>query len=148
MIRKAIPLLALACALGRADAAPPAATTEADATAFLDATGTFETTKKVLASMMDKLAAQHPEIPKTFWQEMTKHMRKDDFYGLITPSLRKHLTPDDLKAWSAFYKTPAGRHYLDNMGAIAQETMAAAQAWARKVTEEISQSAKSRGYSI
>lgn len=128
--------------------AEPGAPLEKDVRELLDVTGAF----KIGEQMMDGLAAQlskgDSKIPPSFWKEMKKRIKKDEFYAMIVPIYLRNLTPEDIKTLLAFYKTPAGQRVVKAMPTITQESMVVGQAWGEKIAREVVEQARQRGYGI
>lgn len=64
--------------------------------------------------MMQRSAAP-PYIPETVWVDLHDSFQKVDFAQLLLPSYQKHLGKDEAEEILKFYRTPAGKHFLEVM---------------------------------
>jgi uncharacterized protein len=111
---------------------------------LLDVTGAFNVAQQVMRGM----AQARPGIPKEFWDDMMGRIKKEDFYVLLAAVYRRNMSPEDIKALLAFYRTPLGQRVIKALPLITQESMVAGRLWGEKITREISAEAKKRGYKI
>ena len=97
------------------------------------------------------LAKSHnPSVPDTFWQQEKRIMANDltTYLDAETAIFGKYLSTDDLKALVAFYKTPAGQHYIQVLPALTQEGMQSMQAWAKGLSAGTVQRLREAGYTL
>jgi hypothetical protein len=147
LVAAALASAALLLTPPRLEAQPPKGV-DADVHALLDITGSFKIAEQLIDGMAQQLGKANPKIPESFWAEMRKKIKKEDFYALITPIYRRHLSPEDIKGLLAFYRTPLGQRVVKSLPAIAQESMVVGQAWGEKIGRQIVQEARQRGYGI
>jgi len=58
-------------------------------------------------------------------EEIFKQMPYDEMMAATAGIYRKHFTSDDVKALTAFYRSPSGQKFLSEMPALVQESMRA-----------------------
>lgn len=106
----------------------------------------------IMGQMVDQcvaLAKSHnPTVPDSFWQQERRTLVSDA--GTINEAqiavFAKNLSVEDLQALVAFYKTPAGQHYIRVLPAMTQESMQAMQAWAKQASAQTVQRLRAAGY--
>jgi hypothetical protein len=115
---------------------------------LLDITGAFALGQQMMHSMFQTFSQANPSIPQKFWVDMEKRFKKEDFYLLLTPIYRTHLSAADIKELLAFYRTPLGGRLIKAMPLITRDSLAVGQRWGKKVTDDVKAEAKRRGYQI
>ncbi len=75
-------------------------------------------------------------------------MRAADFTELIVPIYARHFNRKDIQGLVSFYKSPVGKKFIDNQGAILKENMAIGMAWRQEISRKIISDLKSKGYTI
>lgn len=128
--------------------AEPNAAMEKDIRELMAVTGSAKIAEQVMDALAGSLGKSNPKIPQSFWKEMKKRIKTDDFFQMVIPIYTRHLSAEDVKAMLAFYKTPAGQRVVKAMPAITQESMAIGNAWGQKIAREVIQEARERGYGI
>jgi len=61
-----------------------------------------------------------------------------EFQALLYPIYAEHISRKDLKAMIRFYKSKAGKRIVATLPVVAQESMAAGQAWGKALGPEVS----------
>lgn len=107
----------------------------------------------ILATFRANLPAQKaamPQIPDEFWEEFEKRMAADldRFVEMIIPIYDRHFTTEQLNELIAFYETPIGRHTVEVLPRIAEESAAAGQEWGVVLAAEVAQDLAARGVVI
>lgn len=116
---------------------------------YMEATGSLETFKTVINSMMTQFKSMYPSVPDEVWAEFTKEFSGtslDDLVALMAPVYEKHLTETDLNEVIKFYNTPVGKKVADKTPVITQESMAVGQTWGMQVAAKIQAKMKEKGY--
>jgi hypothetical protein len=65
------------------------------------------------------------------------HARLGELSESVVAIYSSTFSADDLRAATAFYKTPAGRNFLQKMPVVAAQTMAAGQKFGQALTPEV-----------
>ncbi len=89
-----------------------------------------------------------PNVPPEIWQKTRNEFRTSDFIGLIVPIYARHFNRKDIRGLISFYKSPIGKKFIDNQGAIVKESMAIGMAWGQEVSKKIASDLKSKGYKV
>ena len=88
----------------------------------------------------------YPKVDQKIWDELANEIKAEDLIALMIPIYDKYYTEEDVDQLIAFYNTPIGKKSTEVLPAISQESMAAGQAWGRKIGEKIAQKLKEKGY--
>lgn len=104
----------------------------------------------ILATFRANLPAQKaamPQIPAEFWDEFEKRLIADidRFVEMIIPIYDRHFTTEQLNELIAFYETPIGRHTVQVLPRIAEESAAAGQQWGVVLATEVARDLAARG---
>ena len=85
--------------------------------------------------------AANPRIPAAFWDRFLERAKanREQFASLLIPIYARHLELGDLQALLAFYRSPAGRHFLVAQTPIIQESLLAGQQWGKDLGLQIDQ---------
>jgi hypothetical protein len=140
--------LALTLSVTSASLADQKAEVDRDVEALLDVTGAFALAQQMMHSMFQTFAQSNPSVPQKFWTDMEKRFKKEDFYVLLTPIYRKHMSPADIKELLTFYRSPLGQRVIKALPLITQDSIAVGQMWGKKVANDVKAEAKRRGYDI
>jgi len=89
-----------------------------------------------------------PNVPAEIWQKARTKMRATELIELVIPIYAKHFNRDDIKGIISFYKSPIGKKFIDNQGAIMKESMAIGMAWGQEISKKIAEDLKSKGYKV
>lgn len=92
---------------------------------------------QVMQKMVPSLKQMLPNVPASFWQEMTEKAKPEDLVALIVPIYQRHLSQSDVVAISHFYTTEAGKNLLKAQPLIVQESMKVGQQWGQDMAKEI-----------
>ena len=99
-------------------------------------TGAKSLMEKQLALIIPMSKKAQPELPDEFWRRFAQKMKIDDLTKLIYPIYDKYFTAEDLKAFIAFYETPAGQKMTTTLPQLMQEITATSSQWGAKVGKE------------
>ena len=104
-------LLATRSATAQTDDNSP---TEAEKTArqLLDISGGGKLGIQVFQQLMSSFKQNLPNVPTSFWNEITKDVNPNDLVTLAVPIYVKHFTVDEMNNIMAFYKTPTGANVV------------------------------------
>ena len=111
---------------------------------LLELTGSAQLGQQVIKQMMATFKQSSPDVPESFWDEMTKEFDPGTMIDLVVPIYDKHLTHEDIKGLIAFYESPVGRKMTSVLPAIAQESMQAGQQWGMDVARRVQQRLEAR----
>lgn len=106
---------------------------EADIRRLLDITGSAALGKQALDQMIVGLKPMAPQLPESFWTELSSEIDANQLVELTVPIYAKHLTHEDVLGLIAFYESPVGKKMTAVQPAINAEAMAAGQAWGQEV---------------
>lgn len=116
---------------------------------YLEASGSLETFKSAIGSMMGSFKSAYPSVPAEIWNEFEKEFSNtsmDDLVTLLAPVYEKHLTENDLNEVIKFYNSPAGKKLAQKTPGIMQDSMQAGQVWGRQIAEKVQAKLKEKGY--
>ena len=107
----------------------------------------------VVATFRANLQAQKqamPQVPEVFWQEFEKRLVADldRFVELIIPIYDRYFTTEQLNELIAFYETPIGRHTVQVLPRIAEESAAAGQEWGVLLATEVARDLAAKGVAV
>jgi uncharacterized protein len=111
---------------------------------LLDVTGSAALGQQIIAQMMETFKQSSPDVPESFWDEVTKEFDSATMIDLIVPVYEKHLTHEDIKGLIAFYESPLGRKVTSVLPVIAQESMQVGQQWGMDVAQRVQQKLEAR----
>lgn len=116
---------------------------------MMDASGAAGTYRVAITQTIKMLKSQRNTVPETIWEDFEATFQKsaqEDLFDLLLPIYQKNLTETDLKAITAFYRTPSGKKLAEKTPFIMQESMQAGQQWGMKLGEEFTKKLKEKGY--
>ena len=126
------------------DTPAPATTAKMDAKKeksireLLRVTETEKLYKQNIAQMLAAYRKQIPDAPAEFWKKMeAKFADVSPVMDAIVRIYDKHYTQEDIDGLLAFYKTPLGKKYLQELPAIQRESTAFGQEWGAKKGAEV-----------
>lgn len=99
-------------------------------------------TKSMMEQMIHRtLSAQRlaspPYIPAAVWSELEENFLKIDFAQLLLPTYQKYLSEEDASQALAFYRTPAGKHFLAVVPQVMMEASEVGQKEGQRIASEI-----------
>jgi hypothetical protein len=103
---------------------------------------------QMLQSFEKLIAAQNPGKDHEIASILTRYFGvsfdsyKDDFYEGLYIVYDRHLSVDDIKAMTEFYKTPAGQRILAALPQITQEAMSVGMVFGQQAGREALEKAK------
>ena len=140
---------------------PTAPATKQDVEDLLTITGARERVQEIWAGMGRQIAMSmtqayreaHPsatpaqlhklaEAARLSFQASVKTIPVDELLAPIVPIYQQHLSHKDVQSIIAFYRTPAGKKYLEEMPAMSAESMQAVQPVIRKHLPEMEAAAE------
>lgn len=113
---------------------------------LLELTGSGKVGAQVAKQMIVTFQKTYPKVDQKIWDELANEIKAEDLIALMIPIYDKYYTEDDVDQLIVFYNTPIGKKSTEVLPAISQESMAAGQAWGRKIGEKIAQKLKEKGY--
>lgn len=82
---------------------------------YLAITSAAENAHKMITQNVATSRANAPSyVPNTFWDDLSKSMGSIDLVTALIPVYQKYFSQEDMAAALVFYKTPAGKHILDD----------------------------------
>lgn len=142
---------------------PQAASPDAVAAAkeLVQTMGGADQVKTVLPVIMQQLKAVmaqgRPAIERDFDQITPLlldafNRESDAFTGLVAEIYAQNFTGDEIRQVTAFYKTPAGRKFLEKMPSLVQQSMTMGQKFAQKLMQDMqsrmTEELRKRGHNI
>lgn len=112
---------------------------------MLTASGSDASYKKAVEQMLGMFKMQHSNVSKETWEALQEELLKtsiDDLVEMLVPVYKKHLTEADLKAITAFYKTPVGKKYAQKTPDIMAESMQVGQQWGMQIGAKVNEMLK------
>lgn len=103
---------------------------------------------QMLEQIFDAYEHMMPYVPVEVWQKARREMRSGDMLELIIPIYAKHFGREDIRDLISFYKSPAGKKFIDKQEILMKESMAIGMAWGQEVSKKIESELKSKGYEI
>jgi hypothetical protein len=90
----------------------------------------------------------NPDVPDAFWQQERRILIADTttYKDAQAATLAKYFSIQDLEALVAFYKTPAGQHYIQALPAMTQEGTQTMQTWAKGLSAGTVARLRAAGY--
>jgi uncharacterized protein len=140
----ALALLCAGPAMAQQAQGEDTAAKQRDIRRLLELTGSAQLGQQVIKQMMDTFKRTSPDVPESFWDEMTKEFDPGTMIDLVVPIYDKHLTHEDIKGLIAFYESPVGRKMTSVLPVIAQESMQAGQQWGMDVARRVQQRLEAR----
>ena len=82
---------------------------------YLAITNAAENAHKMITQNVATSRANAPTyVPAAFWDDLSKSMGSIDLVSALIPVYQKYFSQEDMAAALVFYKTPAGKHILDD----------------------------------
>ncbi len=96
--------------------------TEAQVREYLEETGGAKAAHVIMMNMArTSRASAPPYFPAAFWTDMVAAFDKADMVPMFLPVYQHHISEEEMAAVLNFYKTPAGKHFLDAQPVMAGE---------------------------
>lgn len=117
--------------------------------AMFEASGSDATFKAALSQMMSMLRGQYSSVDASIWDELEAEFMKSSMMDLLdemVPVYQRHMSLEDLKAITEFYKTPAGKKLAEKTPLITQESMKVGEKWGKGVAEKVLARLQEKGY--
>lgn len=89
--------------------------------------------------MLDNILGQLKQTGATDAQiaEIKKEFNTEELMASLVPIYQKQFTEEDVKAFLAFYQSPAGKKMVEKQPVIMQESMVVGQQWGMKVGQKV-----------
>lgn len=117
-----------------------AAAKETKVRELLEATGAAQMGKQAMEQMMQAFESM-PNLPEGFAAKFLELAKPEQLVEMIVPIYMKHIDSNDLDSLLTFFRTPAGKRWIEAQGPMMKESMEAGQKWgqelAMKVMEEL-----------
>lgn len=115
---------------------------------LMELTGASKLGVQMMHAMTDSLKAAMPNVPDDWWARFMAEVDPEDVTAIVVPIYDRHFTAEEIDAMLEFYRTPVGRSLIAKMPVVVQESMAAGQAWGKRLAEEILEELEAEGYEI
>jgi hypothetical protein len=96
---------------------------------LLELTGSAKLQKQMMGTMLKSFRQAMPDVNDEFWSEFEKQIDFNELTAMMIPIYQKHFTNEDILKIIQFYESPAGQKFVQELPAIAQESMLAGQEW-------------------
>jgi len=122
---------------------------EDDIKKFLAINGSTAAYDMVFDQMVAQFKMMKTEAPDEVWKAIRTDVFDKEIKALNTlmiPIYKNHYSHDDIKAFIAFYESPAGKKLTGAMSQITQESMQLSQTWAMGLGQKINEYLQKKGY--
>lgn len=123
-----------------ASTAPANPITDAQAKQMLEVTGAVDMKTQLQHGMMNYIHSSMPFLPQDVVTELEQSLQKIDMETPIIAVYKQHISTEDADSIIAFYKTPAGKHLIQAMPDILQQSQQIGIQLARKTAQDVIQS--------
>lgn len=133
----AVPAMAQTGA-GAKPAAKVGAAKEKSIRELLDLMGVEKLSRQMTGQMFDAYRKQMPQVPADVWKKMEAKL--SDVSEVIDNAVQvydKHYTQADINGLIAFYKSPLGQKYLQELPAVQRESALFGAEWGRRKGAEL-----------
>lgn len=107
---------------------------------LFEVSGTEKTYEVVIKQLIEIYRDNYGSIDQKFLDEMEKEFLNtsiNDLVEMLTPIYKEYLTLEDLEGIIAFYESPVGKKYVDNLPFITEESMKVGKEWGQEIAEKI-----------
>lgn len=151
MIARRAPWIAVALLLGRVSSghaqhtpstAIPDSVHIAAAHDLLEATGTVATMIAVVKANLPAQRAAMPQVPAEFWTRFEARVVKEapELLDSVAVVYARAFSLDDLRAMTAFYRSPVGQRFKELQPSLVTEGSAMGQRWGARIGTEVAAS--------
>ena len=108
---------------------------------LLDEMGAVETVVASIKSGIPIAKASTPELPEEFWDKFTRAIltEVDDLVDELVPLYVERFSLEEIQALTAFYRTPVGRHLVEEQPSMLAESQQIGAAWGERVALQVAQ---------
>ena len=124
----------------------PNTTLDQDVEYLIRMTGAAVAGEAIADALLEQLPPRFPDAPRSFWMELGKRFRPDDFVAIVVPIYAKHFTQEEVRQMIAFNETPVGKKVINTMPEVELETMRAADEWGTKIGAGVVAELRAAGY--
>jgi hypothetical protein len=121
-----------------AHAAAPATgnvATEKSVLELMAVTGAGDLGMQMMNSMIPAFKKMLPDVPDSFWTGFIKEVDPNEMMGLMVPIYQAHFSETEIQQAITFYKSAAGRKFIQEQPQVMRESMAAGQEWGRRLAQ-------------
>ncbi|MBX7226775.1 MAG: DUF2059 domain-containing protein [Chitinophagales bacterium] len=107
---------------------------------LFEVSGTEKTYEVAIKQLIEIYRYNYGSIDQKFLDEMEKEFLNtsiNDLVEMLTPIYKEYLTLEDLEGIIAFYESPVGKKYVDNLPFITEESMKVGKEWGQEIAEKI-----------
>ena len=115
---------------------------------LLDLMGSDKSISVMKTQMTEIIKKASPQAPTALLDTLFLKMNKEGLYDITARIYDKNLDEQTIDGLIAFYKTKAGKEFVNKMPVIMQESMQAGAAWGQQIMIEAMQKLKERGYEV
>lgn len=115
---------------------------EKDIREFLKVTRVESQGRQMMQQMFGQFKRAMPQVPADYWDKFLAKVNFAEFTDMLVPIYGKHMSRDDIKGLTAFFKSPLGQRMLEAQPAIAADSMKVGMAWGQKVAAQVMEDLK------
>lgn len=104
---------------------------------LMDLTGAGALGVQAFNQMLPQLRQMVPNAPASFWEEIAAEADADELVELIVPIYQRHFTEAEVQGLITFYRSPAGRSFVEKLPRVTQESMEAGNQWGQALAKRI-----------
>jgi hypothetical protein len=97
-------------------------------------------------AMMAQMAPLFPSAPPDFLDAFRANLDFSSLIDAFIPIYAKYYSQDEIIQLIEFYQTPLGRKIIELTPAITEESMAISMEWALRLSQQIIEAMKEKGY--
>ena len=117
---------------------------------LLEATNAKQNALAALDQMVAVMRRSNSAVPAAVWDTMRVELTKDydSLQNQLIVVYDRHLSLEDIHAIAAFYRSPAGQHFVREQPQITREAIQIGAAWGQQVAGRLRQRLRDRGYTV
>jgi hypothetical protein len=96
--------------------------------------------------MLAQMVQMFPDVPTDFLDAFRENLDFSSLFDAFIPIYAKYYTHDEVMQLIEFYRTPLGRKTIELTPAITEESMAMSLEWAMRVSQQLIEAMREKGY--
>lgn len=113
---------------------------------FLEVSGAVQSNRQVMDQMIKSFRVNMPQVPSSYWDELSKEINPDEVIDMIVPVYVEFLNINDLEQLIEFYKSPVGKKYAEKLPLISEKSVKIGQKWGWEFSQKIQSKLQQKGY--
>jgi hypothetical protein len=131
-LRSWLPLL-LALLLALPGAARAERPVEDDVRELLKLTGVEQQLRELGTQMRAQMSVVAPQVPAALWDELFSETSVAQLVDRMVPVYVEELSPEDIRALVAFYRSPAGQRFAQKLPVLQKRGFEIGQQWGAEI---------------